>query len=131
MSKWQAPKAHRAWEDWVVIALGMIVALAPWIAKETGSQAVVINAAAAGLILMMLGELDLVSFRRWVVLGQLACAVWVVVSPLVLGYATSGSLRLWHWVAGLLAVAMAAFELWQHEQQKRATESPARVKPGR
>ena len=117
-------REHRAWEDWVVMALGIAVVLAPWVTRETTHQAAVINAAVAGIALMMLGELDLVHFRRWVVLGQLACGAWIASSSLIFGYAGSGALRIWHLLAGLAAILLGGLEIWQHRAGGHATERP-------
>ena len=104
---------HRAWEDWLAMALGLATALAPWVTAETSNQAAVINAAIAGLALMMLGELDLVHARRWVILGQLVCGLWIAVSAPVLGYGGSGTLRVWHTLLGCSVLALGSLELWQ------------------
>lgn len=114
-------REHRAWEDWVVIALGIAVVLAPWVTNETANPATVINAAAVGLALMMLAELDLVHFRRWLVLGQLACGVWTALSPFAFGYAGSGELRFWHLSAGSFAVLLCGLELRQHRLRTPAS----------
>lgn len=104
---------HRTWEDWLSLALGIAIMLAPWIVGETGSRTVVANAALAGLAVMLLAELDLVAFRRWVEVAQLAVGGWVAASPTLLGYGSGGSLRTWHLVAGVLVVLLAVLELWQ------------------
>ena len=117
-------REHRAWEDWFVMTLGVVVVVAPWVTHETANQAAVINAAVAGFALMMLAELDLVHFRRWAVLGQLACGAWVASSALIFGYAESGALRIWHLLAGLAAVVVGALEIWQHRSGGHATDQP-------
>lgn len=114
MSRQGFLRQHRAWEDWAVLALGLAIALAPWATMETTNQPVVLNAAVAGFAMMMLAELDLVNFRRWVVLGQLACAGWIALSPSIFGYAAHGWLRFWHVSAGLLGVLLSGLELWQY-----------------
>ena len=124
MLKSRVLREHRAWEDWVVMAVGIAVVLAPWVTKETTNPTAVINATAAGFALMMLAELDLVLFRRWVVLGQLACGAWVGSSAFIFGYAGSGALRVWHLVAGLAAILLGALEIWQHRPRDHATERP-------
>ena len=117
-------REHRAWEDWFVMAVGIAVVLAPWVTRETANQVAVINAAVAGIALMMLAELDLVYFRRWAVLGQLACGVWVTTSALIFGYAGSGALRIWHLLAGLAAILLGALEIWQHRPGDHARDRP-------
>ena len=106
------------------MALGLAIALAPWVANETTNQAAVINAAVAGFALMMLAELDLVCFRRWVVLGQLACGVWVATSALIFGYAGSGGLRIWHLLAGAVVILVGALGFCQHRRGQDTTDRP-------
>ena len=115
-------REHRAWEDWFVMAVGIAVALAPWVTKETTHQAAVINAAVAGIALMMLAELDLVHFRSWAVLGQLVCGAWIASSSLIFGYAGSGALRIWHLLAGLAAILLGGLEIWQHRAGGQVSE---------
>lgn len=125
-------KVHRAWEDWLAMGLGLAILLAPWVTKETANQQAVVSAAIAGIVVMMLGELDLLAFRRWVVLGQLLCGAWVAIAPLALGYAASGSLRAWHLAAGAIVVVLAAFELWQHRnRQPVAISQTSASEPGK
>ena len=116
MPKLSFLRVHRAWEDWAVMAVGVAIALAPWVTKETANQEAVLNAAVTGFALMMLAELDLVHFRRWAVLGQLACGAWIAISALIFGYSGSGTLRIWHLSAGLIVLLLGALELWQHGQ---------------
>lgn len=104
---------HRTWEDWLCIALGLAIALAPWIVDESAIRPVVINAAVAGFVVLLLAELDLVSSRAWAEVAQLAAGAWVAVSPVVFGYSAGGSLRVWHVVAGVFVMLLAALELWQ------------------
>jgi 4-amino-4-deoxy-L-arabinose transferase-like glycosyltransferase len=93
--------------------------LAPWVVSEISNQAAVVNAALAGLAVLMLAELDLVKVRRWAEVGQLACGIWVAASPFIFGYGEAGMLRAWHIVAGLLVVLIAALELWQQSKAEK------------
>ena len=104
---------HRTWEDWLALLAGVVIMLAPWIPDETVSTASIVNAAIAGVAVLMLAEFDIVHLRRWTVLGQIACGVWVALSPVIFGYAGSGTLRIWHVVAGLVVAALGALELKQ------------------
>jgi SPW repeat len=110
-------RSHRSWEDWLGIGLGLVIMLAPWIVSETSNQAIVMNAAVAGIAVLLFAELDLVQFRSWAEFGQLLCGFWVVASPFILGYAASGMLRVWHIVAGLFVVGLGALELWQQRNE--------------
>lgn len=113
MSNRKFLRKHRSWEDWLSIALGLVIMLAPWIAKETSHQAAVVNAALSGIVVLVLAELDLVNYRRWTEVAQLVCGLWVAASPFVLGYSGTGELAYWHIVAGLIVAALGALELWQ------------------
>ena len=104
---------HRSWEDWLGMAAGLVIMLAPWISGETASTPAVANAALAGVAILMLAELDLVHQRRWTIICQIACGLWVASSPLVLDYARSGTLRFWHITAGLVVAVLGILELRQ------------------
>ena len=119
MSNWNFLRSHRAWEDWLSIGLGLAIILAPWVVNETSNQAAVVNAAVAGVAVLLLAELDLVKFRRWAEVGQLACGMWVATSPFIFGYSGTGMLRVWHIVAGLLVVFLGALELWQQSKAEK------------
>lgn len=105
--------SHRAWEDWLGIALGVVVILSPWLVNEISHSAALTNAAIAGVAILMFAELDLVAVRRWAEVGQLASGAWVAASPFVLGY--GGQLRPLQLVLGGLVALLGAFELWQRQ----------------
>lgn len=110
--------SDRTWADWLAIALGIAIVLAPWVTLQTTNRTVVINAAVAGFAVMMLAELDLLSVRRWTEVGQLMLGGWVAASPIIFGYVGGGPLRIWHFLAGLLVAVLGAMELWQHGSEK-------------
>jgi hypothetical protein len=105
-------KVHRTWEDWLGMALGVVIALSPWIARQTDHELVTWNAVAIGAIVLVLAELELVGLRRWQEAGTIACGLWVAASPLVFGYA-EGTLRYWHFALGIAVVLLALLQLWQ------------------
>lgn len=114
MADWKMLRAHRSWEDWLGLALGIVIGLAPWMASETPFRPVVLlNAAVCGFLVVVLSELDLVKARWWPEVGQLVIGAWVACAPQFLGYDSSGPLRFWHFGAGLLVVLLALLELWQ------------------
>lgn len=106
-------RTHREWEDWLGIAVGVLILLAPWIVNETSNRSAVINAALSGLAVLAFAELDLVRLRRWAEWGLLVCGTWVALSPYILSYAGSGTLHVWHLVAGLIAAMLGALGIWQ------------------
>lgn len=106
-------KSHRTWEDYVGIALGVLIGVTPQIAGETTNPAVLLNAAAVGILVLVLASLELVYLRRSEETIELACGAWLVASPFVLGYAQAGQLRWWHFFLGALVMILALLELWQ------------------
>ncbi len=113
MSEQNGLRTHRSWEDWLGIALGLLIIFAPWLANEISHSPAIINAALAGLAVLLLAELDLVRFRGWLEAGLLACGIWTAASPFVLGYGAGGMLRPMHVAAGLAVAALGALGLWQ------------------
>lgn len=106
-------KVHRTWEDWFGMALGVVIALSPWLARQTDHQLVTWNAVLIGAIVLVLAELELVGLQRWEEAGTIACGLWVIASPFVFGYADVGTLQYWHFALGAAVVLLALLQLWQ------------------
>lgn len=104
---------HRTWEDWLGMVIGVVIGLSPWLAGQQDSQAVMWNAIIVGALVLTLAGFGLVALQRWEEAGQAACGAWLFVSPFLLGYATAGPLRFWHFALGAIVVALAALALWQ------------------
>jgi hypothetical protein len=110
---------HRGWEDVVSACLGALIILSPVVADIDPGVAVFISAGLAGTLIIMLALLELMSLERWEELLELACGLWVVVSPLVFGY--DGTLRLAHFVLGGAVAVLALLELWQDRNRRSET----------
>lgn len=106
-------KEHRTWEDYVGIFLGVLIGLTPYIAGETASQAVILNAMVVGILVLMLASFELVHLHRSEEIAEFLCGAWLVASPFVFGYAEAGSLRWWHFSLGALVALLAVLEYWQ------------------
>jgi len=109
---------HRGWEDVCSAILGVLIVLSPALAGAEAGVALTISAGLAGLIITMLALLELLSLERWEELLELAAGLWMVLSPLVLGY--DGTLRVVHYVLGGLVAVLALFELWQDRNRRFA-----------
>jgi hypothetical protein len=110
-------KTHRTWEDGVGLLLGVTIGLTPWFYNEPSVPAVVLNSALIGLAVLMLAQLELVHWRRWEEIAQLACGLWLAASPFFFDYAHQDHLRFWHWALGGAVVALAVLELWQDRRR--------------
>ena len=106
-------KTHRTWEDGVGLALGLVIGLSPWFYDEPVVPAVLLNSGLTGLAVLALAQLELVRVRRWEEIAQLACGLWLSVSPFIFDYFHQDHLRVWHWALGAIVSALALFELWQ------------------
>ena len=106
-------REHRTWEDWVGLGVGVLIGLTPWFAGEMGNQAVVLNSALVGLVVLGLAAFEFVDLRRGEEVAEFACGVWLIASPFVYGYADAGQLRFWHFALGALVALLAVLELWQ------------------
>lgn len=105
--------AHRSWEDWLGMLVGVLIGLSPWLSGQMGSQAMMFNAVVVGAMVFVLGELEAADLHRWQEGGEIALGSWLVASPFIFSYSGNGTLRYWHFVLGALVVALAALELWQ------------------
>jgi hypothetical protein len=104
---------HRTWEDWVSMVLGVLIGLSPWLAGQQGDQIVIWNVVIVGALVVALAALELAGLQRWEESGEIACGLWLIVSPFIFGYAEAGTLRYWHFVLGALVALLAVVELWQ------------------
>jgi hypothetical protein len=104
---------HRPWEDWLGMVLGVLIGLSPWLAGQMDSQAVMWNAVVIGALVIALAALELVALQRWEEAGEIACGLWLIISPYIFSYAGAGTLRYWHFALGAAVVLLAAAELWQ------------------
>jgi hypothetical protein len=109
---------HRSWEDLIAIVLGVVIALSPWPAQSTYlgcpvTTDVVWNAMLVGILVSLLGAIELVDLHRWEQVGETACGVWLIASPYIFGYAGGGMLQYWHFGLGAAVALLALTELWQ------------------
>lgn len=107
---------HRNWEDFLSAAAGVVIVVSPALAGNGTDPAIVLSCGLVGVIIAMVAMLELISLQRWEEYLELACGVWVILAPALLGY--DGMLRIWHFVLGALVVALALLELWQDRGRK-------------
>jgi len=104
---------HRTWEDWLGMALGVLIGLSPWIAERPQGELPMLNAIAVGVAVLLLAETELVDLHRWEESLELLCGLWLIASPFVLGYAEVGGLAIWHFALGGIVAVLAVIKLWQ------------------
>ena len=105
--------AHRSWEDWLSMLLGLVTGLTPWISGQMGSQAMMFNAVVVGATVFVLGQLEAADLHRWQEGGEIALGSWLGASPFIFGYSANGPLRFWHFALAAIIIILAVLELWQ------------------
>lgn len=108
-------RTHKTWQDYLGMTLGIAITLSPWFREEGLAGAVYANAAIVGIALLLLAQFELIRSRRWEELAELACGVWIIISPFAFRYAAHGETRGWHWLLGTIVVALAALEYRQRK----------------
>ena len=105
--------AHKTWEDWVLMGLGVLILLSPWLAAAPLTGIGAASAIIIGMVVLVVAGLELFGVSRWEDAINLACGLWLIASPFLLGYGGAGQLRFWHIVLGALVALVAATEFWQ------------------
>lgn len=82
--------ATAKWQDWASFALGLWLAVSPWIAGYAEHEAATANAIAIGLVLALGSHFECVACAdempaEWL---NLAAGVWLVCAPFVFGFSS-------------------------------------------
>jgi hypothetical protein len=109
--------AHREWQDWVSVVLGVLLLVSPFMVEERVAADVTLNAVLLGLVVTVLSQFEIFGPAIWEEVVNAACGVWLIASPFVFGYAQGGALRVWHLVLGVLIALLAAIEIWQDRRK--------------
>ena len=104
---------HRSWEDWLSMALGVVIAISPWLAGAVESPVVVIHAIIVGLLVLSLAGMERVVLRASEEWLELACGAWLIAAPWIMGYSVVSTLASMHVVLGIMVAALALLELGQ------------------
>jgi hypothetical protein len=94
--------AAEKWQDWASFALGLWLAVSPWIAGYHGQDAATANATLVGLALALGSHFECVACHElpaeWL---NLAAGVWLVCAPFTLDFGST--------VASVNSIAVGAF----------------------
>src|SRR3954463_15024308 len=105
--------AHRTWEEWCGMILGIAILLSPWFTRRPDHGEVILNALGVGILVFGLAQLEYFALQRWEEAGAFVLGLWLICSPFVFDYTGADTLRYWHVVLGGLVAALAVLELWQ------------------
>jgi hypothetical protein len=110
---------HRTWEDWFGMLLGVLIVVSPWFpfsnheVMDAERSTMILNTFVVGMLVFGLGQLEYVALQRWEEVGEIALGLWLIASPLILGYSGDEALRMWHITLGAIVAALGALQLWQ------------------
>jgi len=98
--------------------LGALIVASPWFPIQgrsgiVGHEMMIVNTVAIGLVIFGLNQLEYVALQRWEEVATILVGLWLIVSPLVLGYSGEGFLRIYHTSLGAVAVILGVLQLWQ------------------
>jgi hypothetical protein len=99
------------WEDWLGVALGIWLLISPWTLGYAESSGATMNALFLGATLVFLEQLNLdmhEDLEEWM---DIVAGVWLVASPLVVGFTQVTAAAINAIAVGTLTVAFAALAL--------------------
>jgi hypothetical protein len=108
----EAFKTHRAWEDWILVGIGVLIGVSPWLAEHDRSPLITWNASLLGGAVIALAVLELTALQRWEEMLAMLCGFWLLALPFALDY-IEDALGVWHLALGVLLVLLSALQLWQ------------------
>ncbi len=100
------------WQDLANLALGIWIGVSPWLLGFEGElDAATWNALATGAAVVVLSGIDLETPSRWEEWGLIALGTWLVVSPLLLGFADHRVAAMDMLVTGVAIALLAGWAL--------------------
>jgi hypothetical protein len=109
--------AHREWQDWVCVVLGVCTLVSPFMVDERVNGIVTLNGVVLGLVVTIISQFEIFGPTAWEEVVNATCGLWLIASPFVFRYAGAGQLRFWHFVLGALIAIIAVAELWQDRRK--------------
>ncbi|WP_456444963.1 SPW repeat protein [Deinococcota bacterium DY0809b] len=98
----------KRWQDWVNLVLGLWLVVSPWVLAFSQNGAALWNALIVGAIFVVLSLLALADAKPWEEWSELVVALWLLVSPWVLGYSAL-SAAMWNAVIVAVIVGVLAY----------------------
>jgi hypothetical protein len=101
----------RRWQDWASFALGLWLAVSPWIADYAAHDAATANAAFVGLSLALLAHFGFSCDHRSCEWLNLAGGLWLLVAPFMLGFDANHVAAVNSVVVGAFVAVLSAWAL--------------------
>lgn len=116
------PRGTRSfWQDWANLALGVWLFAAPWILGYSSVSAAAWNSWIFGILITAVSLSAVILFAPWEEWANVICAIWLLVSPWLLGFASAQTAAaLWnHLGVGLLVGGFALWDALEHAAEDR------------
>ena len=110
---------HHTWEDWLGMALGVLIMISPWFPMQVSDVVdvershLVLNSFVVGMLVLGLAQLEYVALHRWEEVASIVLGLWLIASPAIFGYSGDQTLQLWHILLGALVAIIGTLQLWQ------------------
>lgn len=105
----------------VNLALAGILFLSPWLLGFAEHQTASWNAWVSAVLVALVAGVALAQLHEWEEWVNALLGLWVAASPWLLGFTGIANAMWTHLVIGLAVAALAAYELWQLHDERRAT----------
>jgi hypothetical protein len=112
------------WQDYATLALGIWIALSPWllgffddVPLATG------NALALGALVVTIAALDIDAPARWQAAAGIVLGIWAAISPLALGFAARRGATASMFASGIAIVVLATWTLASAPRDARGAPS--------
>jgi SPW repeat len=106
----------KQWEDWASWAFGIWLCISPWALEFDLERVPTRNAVIVGCLIILAEVVTLSVFRPWEEWINVALGAWLVISPWVLGIASTAA-TVNFVVIGALVVALAFYEMRSVERE--------------
>jgi hypothetical protein len=100
----------KQWEDWASWVFGIWLCISPWALEFDLERVSTRNAVIVGFLIILAEVVTLSVFRPWEEWVNVALGAWLVISPWVLGIASTAA-TVNFVVIGALVVALAFYEM--------------------
>ena len=100
----------KQWEDWASWVFGMWLCISPWALEFDLDAVPTRNAVVVGCLIILAEVVTLSIFRPWEEWINVALGAWLVISPWVLGIASTAA-KANFVVIGALVIALAVYEM--------------------
>lgn len=97
------------WRDVANLVLGLWLAISPWALSYMMEAIPAWNALVVGMIIAVAAAATLIAFHKWEEWVNVVLAIWLIVSPFVLGFAAHTTATWTHIIVGVLVGILA---LW-------------------